>query len=91
MNPIDDMTEGPRVEVRLTSSTHTDLMRATIQRWSAIEGFAASDEILMEFVTGQGLFEMDAAGARAAVVQLHSFADQLAGLADQLDALGGGQ
>ena len=86
---IDDLTEGPRVEVSLTPGTRTDILRAGINRWAALEGFPARDEILMELVTDQGLIEMDAAKARAAVVQLRAFADQLAGLADQLDALGG--
>ena len=78
--------EGPPIRVDLDGH---------INRWPSedrdggMPPFPALDEIQLDIMTGCGVVQMDANRTRAVAAGLHIFADQLAGLADQLDALGG--
>lgn len=86
------LTEGPQIKAELGDTTSAT---AHIASWSAEEGvdgnpsFPASNEIVLDLLPGSNPLAMNADRARAVAADLHVFADQLAGLADQLDALGG--
>lgn len=82
--------EITKATLQLDADDATECVDAALNLWEAEPGFAAKAEIVLSEYLSESLVVLDAALARALVPRIHQFAEDLAKLADQLDAITGG-